>query len=277
MKCAAVLTRLQLRQNAWNKLRAAQALAEKRDWDNASEIAGYAVEFILKARICVDCGLTGFPETRQEFADLKHLKTHDLESLLSYTKQQLAIKQRHLNDWSVCLRWSPESRYQPMGTATEQSATELLRSAESIIRAISAVPGLEAAVVPATENPYVKLWAMEKEIAVEKGQFVLFAVWHRSGSYADSADVVVAAPWIDPDTREGARYVSEFVSRSLTESDLLRISGVIALGKDHPVVADVTSALDVKGFQLHCENCQFGNIQIDCAVIITSIPKPFRQ
>src|SRR5688572_15107980 len=121
-----MLTRLQLRQAAWAKLRAAHTLLDKGDWDNATYFCGYGVEFILKARICVDQGLAGFPETPAEFNAAKplKLKTHDFEALLRLTGQVAVVKSSHLKDWGTCLQWSPDTRYQPMGTATEASARE---------------------------------------------------------------------------------------------------------------------------------------------------------
>jgi HEPN domain-containing protein len=46
------VTPLELRQNGWGKLQSAIKLFEETRYDDASYLAGYAVEMALKARYC---------------------------------------------------------------------------------------------------------------------------------------------------------------------------------------------------------------------------------
>ncbi len=62
-----MLTRPELRQIARARLADAAALHDKRRYDGAIYICGYAVEVALKARICQTLSWNGFPETRSEF------------------------------------------------------------------------------------------------------------------------------------------------------------------------------------------------------------------
>lgn len=159
---------LQLREMSWLKFRAAKLLAENRDFDTARDNVGFAVELMLKARICVDKKLSGFPETAVEFTSLIHLKTHDFERLLNETLIAPQLKNTYPNEWATCLQWSPDTKYSPMGTATQSSAIALLSAAETIIKEINDAPELTAFAVANTDDAYVKLWSLEREISIEE-------------------------------------------------------------------------------------------------------------
>jgi hypothetical protein len=173
-----MLTRLQLLGNSLAKLRAAKAVTDKGDFDTATHLCGLAVELALKARICVDKTLTGWPENDAEFKNARPLKlrTHGLEALLGMTGQETNVKVRCINEWGVCLQWNIDTRYQPMGTAKRQSVEEMIRSAEAVIRELRSKPGLEAAVVSSTDEPFMKIWGLVQEMEIEKGKFRFFCL-----------------------------------------------------------------------------------------------------
>lgn len=243
-----MLTLRQLREMAWLKYRAARTLAESLDFDTACDNVGLAVELILKARIVHDKNLSGFPESNAEFnsMSLKNLKTHDFETLLAETVIANQLKLSHANEWATCLQWSPDTKYSPMGTATKTSALALLSAAEAIIKEINDAPELAVVAPKQSDNVYVRLLTLEQEVAIEKGRFELYAIVHREGAYTGSADLLVSASWIDPESRAGADYVSKRVAAFLGTNDVGFISGVIALPKDHPVVRWLTGAISVQ-------------------------------
>lgn len=118
------------------RLRDAQALLKARRFDGAFYLCGYAVEIALKARICRTLKWSGFPQTRQEFEGFGSIKTHDLEVLLRFSGIEDRIKRKHLSEWSLVLDWNPEKRYQSIGQATEQQATEMLKAAKRLLEVI---------------------------------------------------------------------------------------------------------------------------------------------
>jgi|HubBroStandDraft_1064217.scaffolds.fasta_scaffold18749_4 HEPN domain-containing protein len=267
-----MIDRLDLRKRAWAKIQSARLLVSRSQWDEATDLCGYAVEIILKASICVAQGWRAFPDTPAEFKAVKHLgiKTHDMELLINLTNNAYRIKANHMKEWSTCIQWSPEARYQPPGTATESSAKELLESAEIIVRAIQEEPGLEAAIVSATANPYVKICAVERELAVEKGGFTFFAMMHREGGFSGSADIVVAAPWIEEDAN-AAKHVREKIVSSLAKSELTRISAIITLNRQHPMIrALVSSAVGCEGnVETFLHNCKINGVTFDAVMLVT--------
>jgi hypothetical protein len=229
---------------------------------------------MLKARICADKSLPGWPETDAEWATLKGLRTHDFEKFLGETKIGLQLKVTHLAYWNVCLQWSPDTKYARMGTATEKSAIALLAAAEKIIKEINDAPEMAATVVTTTDDPYAKLRALEKEIAIEKGEFTLFAIWHRLGSYLGSADIVVCAPWIDRESHEGADYISERVAKTLRIDEIGFVSGVIPLAKEDLVVRTVLGTMFVRHGWIQLFDTavahNYDRIRVDRALIITA-------
>jgi len=272
-----MLTKEQLRDIAWRQLRAANSLFDQKMWDAAVHDCGYAVEMMLKARICIDRALAGFPETPREFTALKKskgiwLKTHGLEELLNLTVLVTQVKRWCFNEWSVCVQWSPETRYVPVGTANEISAKELIRSATAVMRRIVALPGIQdydVAQFDAIDNPYLKLIVAERELSEERGEFELFMVCHRAHSFLNSSDIVVAAPWIDPDSRRGADRVSNAIQRVLVGDDIKSVSGVVAIRGDNPGLQTLQQAIDVRHSGTELGNCTFGQIHIDSAMLIT--------
>ena len=114
----------------------AKVLLKAKRYDGAVYLCGYAVELVLKARICQTLRWAGFPDTQQEFKGFGSVKTHDLEILLRFSGIEPRIKKDYMAPWSVVLDWDPEKRYQRTGQATQQEAIDMISSATRLLRAI---------------------------------------------------------------------------------------------------------------------------------------------
>ena len=77
----------QLRELAWEQIRSAKSLLALRHWNNAANLCGFAVELVLKARICVDLGIIEYPDDAAEF-NLSKFKTMGwkLKEIFSHDK-----------------------------------------------------------------------------------------------------------------------------------------------------------------------------------------------
>lgn len=133
-----MITIVDLHGTAREYLRAAKLLRTRRSYDAAVYLCGYAVEIALKARICRALKwTTGFPETNAEFQEKGPLlKTHSFRVLIHYTSLQERIKRDHLLDWSTALRWSPEQRYDPIGTKTLYDADQMVGATQRLLRTL---------------------------------------------------------------------------------------------------------------------------------------------
>ena len=118
------------------RLKDAEILHKARRYDGAIYMCGYAVEIGLKARACRTIKWAAFPETAKEFQGLQSFKTHNLDLLLRLSGAEGKIRSKFIAEWSVVLRWNPESRYHKLGTASKQDATEMIAAAKSLLGAL---------------------------------------------------------------------------------------------------------------------------------------------
>jgi hypothetical protein len=163
-----------------------------------------------------------------------------------------------------------------MGSATEKSADVMIRSADAILRAIEAEPGLEAVIVAATDNPVVKLISIEREFSIRYGDFALFAACHRQDDFEKVVDVVVCAPWIDAYTREGANEISDSIKKLLTPEQLVCISGVIPLDESNPFVKGL-SFMKAKHQAVSMGTLNLNGVNLGSYTLITSLRKEDRN
>ncbi|MDM5179059.1 hypothetical protein PO883_17825 [Massilia sp. DJPM01] len=130
-----MLTIAELEKLSRTRLHEATALLIAQQFDGAAYLSGYAVELILKARICVNLRWNGYPESRKEFEGLTSLRTHDLEILLDLTGCQEKVRTKYNAHWSNVSKWSPEERYRPSG-AVPKEVRARLASASFLVRNI---------------------------------------------------------------------------------------------------------------------------------------------
>jgi len=83
------------------RLKDAEVLYNGKRYDGAVYLCGYAVELILKAKICKTLKWTEFPSTSGEFQGLQSFKTHRLDMLLRLSGQEVKIKTAYFADWSI--------------------------------------------------------------------------------------------------------------------------------------------------------------------------------
>ena len=89
---------------ASRRLEDARALHAAARYEGAVYLSGYAIEFVLKARICRHLGWEVFRD------DLVTMKTHDLNVLLSFTGLENE-RESFITEWSSVSEWRPEMRY----------------------------------------------------------------------------------------------------------------------------------------------------------------------
>lgn len=131
-----MLTIAELEKLARTRLHEATALLIARQFDGSAYLSGYAVELILKARICVNLDWKGYPESRKEFEGFTSLRTHNLEILLNLTGIQEKVRNKFGSHWSNVHEWSTEERYRQAGTTLERDARARLASASFLVRNI---------------------------------------------------------------------------------------------------------------------------------------------
>ena len=121
---------------AIERLQDAEALFRINRHVAAAYLSGYSIELTLKRKICNTLNWSGFPSTNSEFANYKCLKTHDLNTLLTFTGLEKLIKENYLKEWLPITRWNPEIRYDTGEIINIADAEAMIASAKNLIKII---------------------------------------------------------------------------------------------------------------------------------------------
>jgi hypothetical protein len=122
---------------------------------------------------------------------------------------------------------------------------------------------------------------LERTLALEKGEFALFALFLRedagSGSgtsgysgYSAKWDLIAAAPWIEGDRREALPYITRSIQQVFTAAELSQLSRIVLVDLANPEVAAINRAVSVQHGQAEIRDSNFFGLQIKHAYIITS-------
>jgi hypothetical protein len=119
------------------------------------------------------------------------------------------------------------------------------------------------------EHLVKKLESLEEEISSNRGEFSLFALVLREDA-EDRWDLIVAAPWIDPDSIDDLKYIIDRLKSRVDENELLSISSVILLESYNPIVLNMNKMRVVRGGKLELSNPQLYGLPFKHAYIIIS-------
>jgi hypothetical protein len=114
-----------------------------------------------------------------------------------------------------------------------------------------------------------KLASLERDIASEKGEFSLFALFFREDG-DDKWDLLASAPWLEAHSRESLDYLVNQLRARLDTHELLSLSRIVLLEEDNPVLEAIHKAIKVRhGLAEVRDGISFG-VPIKYAYIITS-------
>jgi hypothetical protein len=115
-----------------------------------------------------------------------------------------------------------------------------------------------------------KFIEIEKEIAKEKGKFLLFGLFHREGALFDKWNLVASAPWIGEDRFEHIDYFVSKMKEKLTPEEMVKISGIFLLNPSEPVVKDIAERVGKKRGVAEVTNHYFNGMVIERGHVITA-------
>ncbi len=129
-----MITRQELIEIAKQRMQDAQVLLGSGRYEGARYLCGYAIEVMLKARLCKQLKWDEFPSSNGEFKNgFAQLKTHNFEILLLYSGMQRKVKKSYLVDWSIVGQWSPDVRYAPPGNFASGDANAMYESTRKLV------------------------------------------------------------------------------------------------------------------------------------------------
>ncbi len=83
-----------------------------------------------------------------------------------------------------------------------------------------------------------KMITVEQELASEYGDFTLFALFLRENS-PGLWDVIVSAPWIDKNKKEGMDKVVSKINAHLEKEERLRLTRIVIVEHNHPDLSEL--------------------------------------
>jgi len=134
-----MLSILDLRSIARARLKDAEVLYASGRYDGAIYLCGYAIEIMLKARICRALKWPGYPDTNNEFNGYGSFRIHDLEILLHLSGTENKIRAKYLAEWSHItkwIKWNPNVRYRPIGSADPKDTADMIQATKTLLGAL---------------------------------------------------------------------------------------------------------------------------------------------
>lgn len=116
-----------------------------------------------------------------------------------------------------------------------------------------------------------KFVAIKNQLKQENGEFTFFGLFLRDDA-PDKWDVLVAAPWAEADSQAALKTVSAAITSSLSASELLRLSRVVILDHDNPMLRAIWAAMKFKDGVGHFVDCNINGLQVRHAYILESQP-----
>lgn len=123
----------ELKELAETRLLEVKALYDKGLYDGACYLAGYVIEFALKARITKLLDMTHYPETGEIS---KSFKTHNYDILIKLSglekkfDEATKLNKNLFTNWSLVTKWSEEFRYHPVGTNPKEYVRQIINALE---------------------------------------------------------------------------------------------------------------------------------------------------
>ena len=114
-----------------------------------------------------------------------------------------------------------------------------------------------------------KLKQQESNMAQDKGPFDLFALFLREDA-ADKWDLVVAAQWIDKNKKNALKYITEALHKSLTQSEILKLSRIAIIDESNPALEAFQRAMNIEHGMAEIKDSNFFGLQIKHMYLITS-------
>jgi hypothetical protein len=127
----------------------------------------------------------------------------------------------------------------------------------------------KAAVGADMNSTIEKLVRAEKEMATEKGAFVLFALLLREDA-PNVWDLIASSHWIAEDKAAALGYISDRVSSVLEDDELTTLSRVVLIEPDSPSLAVFQQAISVEHGVVEIKDTDFSGLRIKRGYVITS-------
>jgi len=120
-------TRNDLKELSEHKLKIIKCFFMQKEYDEVVQNSGYVIEFGLKSAICKHEDIDEYP------CEQKYL-IHNLTRLIKFAnlQEKFDLKKTTSADffanWSLITTWTPQFRYQPIGTSNKEHAKQVINA-----------------------------------------------------------------------------------------------------------------------------------------------------
>jgi hypothetical protein len=114
-----------------------------------------------------------------------------------------------------------------------------------------------------------RLNILERKISSERGDFTLFALFLREDAQ-DKWDLVVAAPWLEPGSKEALSFLADQIQTEFDTSELTKLSRIAIIDQTNPALSAINNSIHAKHGMSEFRDCTFFGLHIKHAYIITS-------
>ena len=114
-----------------------------------------------------------------------------------------------------------------------------------------------------------KLAFLERDIASEKGEFSLYALFLREDA-DDKWDLLASAPWLEANKRESLDYLVNQLRSRLDTPELLSLSRIVLFEKGNPALEAIHKRIKVRHGMVEVRDSISFGVPIKHAYIITS-------
>lgn len=108
-----------------------------------------------------------------------------------------------------------------------------------------------------------------REIALQRGEFTLFALFKRSDALG-TWDLVVSAPWLDEDDWNALGEFTQLLGNHIGEEQLKELARVVTLDTSDPALNAVLAAVSVDDGEVRLQRPNFFGLEIEDALILRS-------
>src|ERR1700730_16907202 len=114
-----------------------------------------------------------------------------------------------------------------------------------------------------------KFAKLESDIAAERGDFALFALFLRE-DVPDRWDLVISAPWASADQKAALDYLVNRIKSDLGPTDLTQLSRIVFIDPADVSVQNLNRAIHVEHGSVEVRDTNFFGLPIKHGFIITS-------
>lgn len=118
-----------------------------------------------------------------------------------------------------------------------------------------------------------KLAKVEQQIAEEKGDFLLFALFLTEDS-SGYWDLLVSAAWMAENKSEALKYINAKIQKALTPDEIMKLSKIVIIDKDNPELEALQEAfqrsIHIEHGIAEIKNSNFFGLEVRHAFLITS-------